>query len=96
MVTIILGILLLLIYYTLSSSLKSKYLDAKSRFSNSNEYLAVVNNDGLWIKEEIENNVYFIHAHGFDKSFLKSITISEIDKYYNNKNTIIAKKANIT
>ena len=92
----IIGFFILLFYYSISSDLKSKYLDLKNRFSNTNEYLAVVKDDGLWIKEEIENNVYFIHAHGFDKSFLKSITISEIDKYYNNKNTIIAKKANIT
>ncbi len=96
LISAIIGLFLLIFYYSFSSSLKSKYLDLKNRFSDTNEYLAVVKDDGLWIKEEIENNVYFIHAHGFDKSFLKSITISEIDKYYNNKNTIIAKKANIT
>ena len=49
----------------------------------------------LWIKEEIDNSIYIIHAEKFDKNKLKSITITEIDKYYNNKNTIIAEKANI-
>ena len=91
----IIGLFLLLFYYSFSSSLKSKYLDLKNRISNSNEYLAVVKEDGLWVKEKIDNGVYFIHAEGFNKSDLKEITISEIDKYYKNKNTITAEKANI-
>ncbi len=94
-ISTLIGIFLLLFYYSFSSNLKSKYLELKNRFSNTNEYLAVVKDDGLWIKEEIENSVYFIHAEGFDESNLKSITIKEIDKYYKSKNTIIAKKANI-
>ena len=93
--SIFLGLFILLFYYSFSSSLKSKYLDIKNRFSNTNEYLAVVKDDGLWIKEEIEDNIFFIHAEGFDKNILKELTITEIDKYYNSKNTITAEKANI-
>ena len=89
------GIILLLFFYSFSSALKGEYLDTKNNFSNSNEYLAVVNDDGLWIKEEIDQNLYIIHAEKFDSDSLKSITITEADKYYNNKKTIIASKANI-
>ena len=89
------GIFLLLFYYSFSSNLKSKYLDIKNRFTNTNEFLAVVKEDGLWIKEEIDNSVYFIHAEKFDKNFLKSITITETNKYYEIKDTIIAEKADI-
>ena len=91
----LIGVFLLLFYYSFSSSLKSKYLELKNRISNTNEYLAVVKDDGLWIKEEIDSSIYFIHAERFDNSFLKSVTISEVDKYYKSKNTITAKKANI-
>ena len=91
----LIGLFLLLFFYSFSSSLKSEYLDLKNKFSNTNEYLAVVKDDGLWIKEGIENSVYFIHAKKFNKNDLKSITISEIDKYYKSKNTITAEKANI-
>ena len=56
--------------YSISSELKSKYLDIKSSFSNSNEYLAVVNDNGLWIKEEIDENLYIIHAEKFDNDKL--------------------------
>ena len=89
------GIILLFVYYTLSSNLKSKYLDAKSRFSNSNEYLAVVNKDGLWIKEEIDNKLYIIHSKKLNKNKLKYLTINEANKYYENKNTIVADSADI-
>ena len=92
----ILGIFILLFYYSFSSSLKSKYLDIKNRISNNNEYLAVVKNDGLWIKETFEENIYIIHAKKFDKNQLQSITITETDKYYKNKSTIVAEEANIT
>ena len=95
-ITGIIGILLLIFFYSFSSALKEVYLDTKNKFSNSNEYLAVVNDDGLWIKEEIDENLYIIHAEKFDSNKLRLITITEADKYYNNKKTIIAKKANIS
>ena len=96
LITWIIGILLLIFFYSFSSALKEVYLDTKNKFSNSNEYLAVVNDDGLWIKEEIDENLYIIHAEKFDSNKLRLITITEADRYYNNKKTIIAKKANIS
>ena len=94
-ITIIIGLILVLLFYSFSSNLKSKYLDIKNRFSNTNEYLAVVNDDGLWIKEEIDETLYIIHAEKFEKDKLRSITITETDRYFNNKNTLTAETANI-
>ena len=94
-ITSTLGIFLLMFYYTFSSSLKSKYIDVKNSFSNSNEYLAVVNDDGLWIKEEIEDKLYIIHAEKFDKDKLKYLTINQTNKYYDSESTLIAETANI-
>ncbi len=91
----LIGILILLFFYSISSDLKSKYLDIKNRFSNTNEYLAVVNEDGIWIKEEIDQNIYIIHAEKFDKDKLRAISITEADRYYSNKSTISASEANI-
>ena len=92
----ILGLFLLFFYYSLSSSLQSKYLDIKNKFSKSNEYLAVVNDDGLWIKEERDQNLYIIHAEKYEKDKLRKITISESDQYYNSRNTISAEIANVS
>ncbi len=91
----LLGLFLLLFFYSFSSNLKSKYLDTKNRFSNTNEYLAIVKDDGLWIKEEIEDSIFIIHAKKFDEQQLRSLTISEVDNYYEYKNTLIAKRADI-
>ena len=92
----LLGVILLFLFYSFSSNLKSEYLDLKNRFSNTNQYLAVVNDDGLWIKEEIDDSLYIIHAKEFDKNKLRSITISETDKYFYNKSTITATNANVS
>ena len=94
-VSCILGVFLLIFYYTFSSNLKSKYLDVKNRFSNSNEYLAVVNDNGLWIKEEIDDKLYIIHAEKLNKNKLKYLTINEANKYYESNYTIVAETANI-
>ena len=91
----VIGVFLLIFFYSISSNLKSIYLDLKNSISNTNEYLAVVNDSGLWIKEEIEENIYIINAEKFNKNNLKSITITEADKYYNNKSTIKAESAKI-
>jgi len=91
----VIGVFLLIFFYSISSNLKSIYLDLKNNISNTNEYLAVVNDSGLWIKEEIEENIYIINAEKFNKNNLKSITITEADKYYNNKSTIKAESAKI-
>ena len=50
--SLIMGILLVVIYYSFSANLKSLYLNFKYQFSNSSDHLAVVNEDGLWIKEK--------------------------------------------
>ena len=94
--SIILGICLILFFYSLSSNLKSRYLEVKNKFSNTNEYLAVVNENGLWIKEELDNRNFIIHAEKFDNNNLRSITITESDKYYQKNNTLKAETANIT
>ena len=92
----LLGIVVLLFFYSISSKLKSNYLDIKNNFSNTNEYLAVVNDSGLWIKEEIEGNIYIIHAEKFDTNEIEQISITELDKYFNNQKTIFAKKGNLS
>ena len=52
----------------------------------------MVNDEGLWIKEQLDNSLFIIHANEFDKNMLKSITITETDRYFNNKSTITHQK----
>ncbi len=97
LVSLILGVLIIIIYYSFSANLKSLYLNIKYQYSNSGDHLAVVNEDGLWIKENSkdESKLYIINATNYRKDTLENIKITELDKNYKLLNTIIAKKADI-
>ena len=94
--TISIGIIILIFYYTFSSSLKSHYYNLKNNFSDQNEYLAVVNESGLWIKEEINQTINIIHAKKFKGNLIENVTITQINSKFKLPNTIIAEKADIS
>ena len=86
----------MIFYYTFSSSLKSYYYNLKSNFSDQNEYLAVVNESGLWIKEEIGQKINIIHAKKFKGNIIENVTITQTNSMFKMPTTIIAEKANIS
>ena len=93
--SIILGALLIFIYYSLSSSLKNIYLNLKYSDTASKDHLAVVNESGLWIKEKIGNSIYFVNARSFNNNDLKDITITQLDEDYKPIKTIFSNSAYI-
>ena len=96
-VSLIVGIILIVIYYSFSANLKSLYLNIKYKYSDSGDHLAVVNQDGLWIKEINKSNdkIYIVNAKTYKINILENLKIIELDKNYKLINTIVAKKANI-
>ena len=94
--SIFIGVLILIIYYTFSSNLKSHYFNLKNNFTEGNDYLAVVNETGLWIKEEIGETINIIHAEKFKDNSIEEITITQTNSRFKMPNTIIAEKANIS
>ena len=96
-VSLILGIVLIIVFYSFSANLKSLYLDIKYQYSNKGDHLAVVNEDGLWIKEKKENddNIFIINASNFRNNILENIKITELDQNYNLINTTVAERAKI-
>ena len=95
-ITLLCGAFILLFYYTLSSNLKNHYLNLKNKFSSENEYLAVVNEDGLWIKEEVQGYSNIIHAKKFYKNTIENITITQSDLENGEVKIITAQNANIS
>ena len=97
LVSLILGIAIIIVYYSFSANLKSLYLNLKYQYSNSGDHLAVVNEDGLWIKENSKDGLklFIINATNYKKNTLENIKITELDKNYQLLNTIIANKADI-
>ena len=93
--TLILGILIIIIYYNLSSKLKFLYTDIKNNYTNDNKYLAVVNDTGLWLKDETDNSILIIKSENINDNFLSNVLINEFDFNFKLKKTIQSKKVDI-
>ena len=93
--TFILSLIIITVFYNLSSNLKNFYLEIKSNYTTDNKYLAVITKNGLWIKDKIENNTLIINASKIDKNFLINTFISEFDRNYNIIRNIKSEKIDI-
>ena len=92
----VLGVLITILFYNFSSKLKFIYLDLKNNYSSDNKYLAVSTENGLWIKDEINNKIYISNASIIDNEFLYDVTISEFDKNFDLIQIIKSKKVDIS
>ncbi len=91
----LIGILSVTIFYNLSSKLKFFYTDIKNQFSKDNKYLAVVNDSGLWLKDEINDTTLIIKANYIKDNFLIDVLINQFDTDFNLTKTIQSNKINI-
>jgi lipopolysaccharide export system permease protein len=76
----ILGLIFVILFYNVSSILKNSFLSIKNSYTNDDKYLAVITENGLWIKDEINNNVNLINAIKTDKEFLLDVSITQLNK----------------
>ena len=93
--TFSLGLLIVILFYNFSASLKFLYLDIKNEYTKDDKYLAVVTSNGLWIKDEINDTTNFINAEKIENDNLLNVFISKFDKNFNLQKVIISKKVNI-
>ena len=91
----IISLILVTIFYNLASNLRFMYLEMKNKYSGDNKYLAIVTENGLWIKDEIDEYVNIINAEKIDGKVLKQVTINQFSKDYENLNNIVADEINI-
>ena len=94
--TFILSLVFIIFFYNTSAVLKNSYLLIKNKYSDDNKYLAVITENGLWIKDEIKNNIYIINATKFDYEFLLDVSITVLNKDFEVKEIIESKKIDIT
>ena len=94
--SIITGIIIITIFYHLSSNLKNIYLEIKSGYSTDGKYLAVITKNGLWIKDKIDNKIIITNASSIDKNFLNNIFITEFDENFNVIRNIKSNKIDIS
>ena len=94
--SIILGIFLILIFYQISSQLKFLYFDLKNDYSKDDKYLAVVTENGLWIKDELKERKYVISATKINNNYLENVSISEFDLDFQLIRMIESKKVDVS
>ena len=86
----IFGILIITIYYNFSSSLKYSYLNLKNTYAKDNKYLAVITENGIWIKDQRKEDINIINANSFKNKYLYNVDIIQFDKNFNFKKNIIS------
>ena len=94
-VSILLSFFIITIFYNASSNLKSFYLELKSKYTTDGKYLAVINKNGLWIRDKIEDKILIINSSKIDENYLIDSFITEFDQNYNVLRNIKSKKINI-
>ena len=91
----IIGIFLIFGFYTFSSKLKSQYLLKKNQFTSDDKYLAVITENGLWIRDEINGTINITNADKIKNNLLINVSIVQFDKNFNLLQIIESEKVNI-
>ena len=87
--------MIITLFYNFSASLKFLYLDVKKDFTKDNKYLATVTENGLWIKDEINNNINFINAQKFTVNTLENVDVIILNKKFEFEQNIRSTKVDI-
>jgi len=94
-VTFIFSLFIIIIFYNFSSILKNQYLLIKNSFSGDNKYLAVITENGLWIRDVIDNKIVIINADKISGQLLLNASITEFDNNYKIQKNLITKKIDV-
>ena len=95
LVSFLIGILTITLFYSLSSNLQHYYIQIKNQFSDDKIYLAVINKNGLWIKDVVDDQVSIINSAKIDNNFLTNTFITTFDKEFNLVESISSNKIDI-
>jgi len=95
LISFILGIFFIVFFYNISSNFKNFYFELKSKYTSDGKYLAVITNNGLWIKDKINNNTIIINSSKIENNHLIDTFITEFNSDYEIIRNINSKKVNI-
>jgi len=95
LVSFFIGILCVTLFYSFSSNLQHYYLQVKNQFSDNKLYLAVINKNGLWMKDIINNQTSIINSSKIDNNFLINTFITTFDEDFNLIRSIKSDKIDI-
>ena len=94
-ISFIVGIFAIVVFYNFAALLKFNYLDIKKNFTSDAKYLASITENGIWIKDEIDNNILFINSKKIELNNLIDVEIIKLNKNFEYESTTSAKKVGI-
>ena len=92
----IIGWLILFILNPITSTMAKFYEKTKSNYSRDIDHLVLFNKNGLWIKEQLNNQQRIISAESLENSILSNLNIYHLNNSSNLVEKIFSKKADIT
>ena len=92
----IFGLISIIFFYNFSSISKNYYLGIKNSYTDDDKYLAVITENGLWIKDEINQEINIINASKVDEEFLVDVSITQFNMNYDYIRTIESGRINIS
>ena len=95
LISFIASLFIIIFFYNFSAKLKHFYLEIKNDFASDNKYLAVITDNGIWIKDEIKDNKIIINANLIEGNILKEVVITQFDNNFSPKKYIYGEIANI-
>ena len=90
-----LSLVIVILFYNLSSNLQKYYLEIKNQFSKDKLYLAVINKNGLWIKDIVNGEKIIINSSKIENNFLTDTFITRFDENFNLVESIQSNKIDI-
>jgi lipopolysaccharide export system permease protein len=90
------GLFIIIVFYNISSNFKNFYLELKSKYTSDDKYLAVITNNGLWIKDKINNKTLIINSSKIEPGFLIDTVLSEFDNDFEIIRSIQSDRIDIT
>ena len=95
-ISLIFGIIIVTGINTVTSKLTHKYLDIKNEYTQDNDYLAALTENGIWIKDKIEGNTNIIRAKKLSQNYLIDVSIYKFDENNKPQVRIEARKADVS
>ena len=95
-ISFLVGIFSVTIFYNFSSNFKNIYLELKSNYVIDGKYLAVVTKNGLWIKDKIDNKIIITNSSIISENYIIDNFITEFDENFNVLRNIKSKKIDIS
>ncbi len=91
----LIGWMVLFLINPLTSTMSKYYEKTKSNYSKDINHLVTFNNNGLWIKENLDGGYRIITAPKYSNEILNDILIFNLDEEFKLKERIFSKNANI-